>query len=136
MEETIAAVCVYVRMCACVYTQESVCVCACNVPSLCTKACLSPMHHTGPCLSRALLSVGGACLFICVCVWEGGETICCGVQRGRRCSEMVHVGVVVGRGAEPGRCREGIKRYWGRKHGCVCMVGDVGQFLEGTHCPS
>ncbi len=28
-------------------------------------------------------------------------TICCGVRRGRRCSEVVRVGVVVSRGAEP-----------------------------------
>lgn len=129
MEETIVA------MCVCPYTRAvCVCVSAMHLASA-QRHARHPCTTLGPvCQEPCYLWGERACL--CVCVCKGDGTICCGVQCGRRCSEMVHVGVVVGSRAEPERYREGIKRYWGRKHGCVCMVGDVGQFLEGTHCPS
>lgn len=89
-----------------------------------------PITHAPHCpLSAKSPAVfGDACvrarLRACVCV-----TICCGVRCSPRCSEN---------GASWGRVlnREGIRGYWGRKRGCALEVGDEGQFLKGTNCPS
>lgn len=87
-------------------------VCVCVDSQVCVQRA-QPLHKSMPVTHAPHWAPFAKSPAICGGVCEGGVTICCGVRHGRRCLEMV----VVGRGYE-----EGIRGYWGRKHGCVCVA--------------
>lgn len=105
---------------SCVYPHTSVSVCLkCAQPlhngMLVTHAPLWALFAKSPTMSQRS---------VCVCVCKRGVTIWCGVQCGRRCSEMVCGVILVGRGVEPDTVR--ISVSIGAENVNVYMVGDKG----------